>query len=163
MSRPTIVAGSVLPGLPCWSDTVCTSRNRPRSQMGVSTPAVDDAGENTILRGSGAVGSSRRTQGRSVSLDVDNSGSADKRYRRIAGGSVMYVQCRATCGRPAAACKSSQERNASTDPPVALCRLTTHADSISIVCFAYSLQSVLRGGLGRLRVRFVRHCAIFHS
>ena len=26
MSRPTIVAGSVLPGLPCWSDTVCTSR-----------------------------------------------------------------------------------------------------------------------------------------
>ena len=62
----------------------------------------------------------------------------------------MYVQCRATCGRPAAACKSSKERNASTDPPVALCRLTTHADSYSIVCSAYRLESVLRGGLGAI-------------
>jgi hypothetical protein len=51
-------------------------------------------------------------------------------------------------GDPAAACNTSKERVRTTGPPVALCRLTTHADSISTVCFAFSRQSSLRGVRG---------------
>ena len=55
---------------------------------------------------------------------------------------------RGQVGEPAAACKTSKERIRTTGPPVALCRLTTHADSSSTVCFAYGRQSVLRGVRG---------------